>query len=221
MSVRPRPNLYAYDLAAKREIAADADGGGAIKNGMAEFVAQEEMDREHRLLVVAGRSSTSPCTVDESPVRMVERFEIAADNVTTFAQRYPAAGEANAAGAPRGRPSAHRRAHLDRSRRGNRLLSRARELAARWQDARRSSAKAAINAGSICCSRTSSTGRRPRARAERDQRQLDRAESRTDLSGELPGIHLGLEPGRIPASLSVRSFRTAGPPPDGGRLVRR
>jgi len=38
-------NLYAYDIAAKSEKALTSDGGGAIKNGMAEFIAQEEMDR--------------------------------------------------------------------------------------------------------------------------------------------------------------------------------
>ena len=38
-------NLFVYDLAAQSEKALTADGGGPIKNGMAEFVAQEEMDR--------------------------------------------------------------------------------------------------------------------------------------------------------------------------------
>jgi dipeptidyl-peptidase-4 len=33
--------------------------------------------------------------VDESPVKLTQRFEIAADNVATFAQRYPATGGAN------------------------------------------------------------------------------------------------------------------------------
>ena len=35
--------------------------------------------------------------VDETPVKVTQRFEIAADNVATFAQRYPAAGGANVA----------------------------------------------------------------------------------------------------------------------------
>jgi dipeptidyl-peptidase-4 len=38
-------NLYAYDISTKTEKALTSDGGGVIKNGMAEFVAQEEMDR--------------------------------------------------------------------------------------------------------------------------------------------------------------------------------
>ncbi len=33
--------------------------------------------------------------VDETPVKVTERFEIAADNVATFPQRYPAAGGPN------------------------------------------------------------------------------------------------------------------------------
>src|SRR5271154_6491685 len=35
-------NLYSYDIASSKEKALTKDGGGAIKNGMAEFVAQEE-----------------------------------------------------------------------------------------------------------------------------------------------------------------------------------
>src|SRR3984893_8857870 len=38
-------NLFAYDLTKQREKALTKDGLGPIKNGMAEFVAQEEMDR--------------------------------------------------------------------------------------------------------------------------------------------------------------------------------
>src|SRR5208282_4746622 len=33
--------------------------------------------------------------VDENPVKETQRFEIAADNVATFAQRYPVAGSPN------------------------------------------------------------------------------------------------------------------------------
>src|SRR5258708_34452958 len=41
-------NLYAYDIATKTEKALTSDGGGAIKNSMAEFVAPEGKDRSTR-----------------------------------------------------------------------------------------------------------------------------------------------------------------------------
>ena len=43
-------NLHVYDLAARADRTLTQDGGGTIKNGLAEFVAQEEMGRS-RLLV--------------------------------------------------------------------------------------------------------------------------------------------------------------------------
>ena len=88
-------NLYAYELAGGTEKALTGDGGGPIKNGMAEFVAQEEMDRSTGYWWAPDDRHIAFARVDESPVKIVQRFEIAADNVSTFAQRYPAAGGAN------------------------------------------------------------------------------------------------------------------------------
>jgi dipeptidyl-peptidase-4 len=88
-------NLYAYEIAAGRERALTKDGGGAIKNGMAEFVAQEEMDRSTGYWWAPDDRHIAFARVDESPVKVTERFEIAADNVKTFAQRYPTAGGPN------------------------------------------------------------------------------------------------------------------------------
>ncbi len=88
-------NLYAYELAGGTEKALTGDGGGPIKNGMAEFVAQEEMDRNTGYWWAPDERHIAFARVDESPVTQVQRFEIAADNVSTFAQRYPAAGGAN------------------------------------------------------------------------------------------------------------------------------
>jgi dipeptidyl-peptidase-4 len=88
-------NLYAYDIARKQVKALTSDGGGPIKNGMAEFVAQEEMDRSTGYWWAPDDRHIAFARVDETPVTLTERFEIAADNVATFAQRYPAAGGAN------------------------------------------------------------------------------------------------------------------------------
>jgi len=90
-------NLFVYDLARGAERAVTHDGGGPIKNGMAEFVAQEEMDRSTGYWWAPDDRHVAFARVDESPIKLTQRFEIAADNVATFAQRYPAAGDANAA----------------------------------------------------------------------------------------------------------------------------
>jgi dipeptidyl-peptidase 4 len=88
-------NLQVYDIAKGQGKALTSDGGGPIKNGMAEFVAQEEMDRSTGYWWAPDDRHIAFARVDETPVKVTERFEIAADNVATFAQRYPAAGGPN------------------------------------------------------------------------------------------------------------------------------
>jgi len=88
-------NLHVYDLAARTSAALTEDGGGAIKNGMAEFVAQEEMDRSTGYWWSPDDEHVAFARIDETLVEVRERFEIAADNVATFSQRYPAAGANN------------------------------------------------------------------------------------------------------------------------------
>ncbi len=88
-------NLHVYDIAKAQGKALTSDGGGAIKNGMAEFVAQEEMDRATGYWWAPDDRHIAFARVDETPVEVTERFEIAADNVRTFAQRYPVAGGRN------------------------------------------------------------------------------------------------------------------------------
>ena len=88
-------NLHCYDLAAQAEKPLTRDGGGPIKNGMAEFVAQEEMGRSTGYWWAPDGRHIAFVRVDETPVQETQRFEIAADNVATFAQRYPQAGSPN------------------------------------------------------------------------------------------------------------------------------
>ncbi len=88
-------NLHVYDLAKAQGKALTNDGGGPIKNGMAEFVAQEEMDRTTGYWWAPDDRHIAFARVDETPVKVTQRFEIAADNVATFSQRYPAAGSPN------------------------------------------------------------------------------------------------------------------------------
>jgi dipeptidyl-peptidase 4 len=88
-------NLYTFDIAGKSESALTSDGAGPIKNGMAEFVAQEEMDRSTGYWWAPDGRHIAFVRVDESPIKVTDRFEISADNVATFPQRYPAAGTPN------------------------------------------------------------------------------------------------------------------------------
>src|ERR1700678_1953950 len=88
-------NLHVFDIAKDQEKALTTDGGGPIKNGMAEFVAQEEMDHTTGYWWAPDDRHIAFARVDETPVKVTERFEIAADNVATFPQRYPAAGAPN------------------------------------------------------------------------------------------------------------------------------
>ncbi|MGL5396725.1 MAG: DPP IV N-terminal domain-containing protein, partial [Shewanella sp.] len=88
-------NLYVLDLATKKLEAMTTDGGGAIKNAMAEFVAQEEMDRMTGYWWAPDESAIAFTRIDESGVELVTRNEIYADGIKLTEQRYPAAGKNN------------------------------------------------------------------------------------------------------------------------------
>ena len=89
-------NLVVIELATGRERAVTTAGGGLVSYGMAEFIAQEEMDRNTGYWWSPDESRIAYTRVDESPVDEVERFEIYAETVKVIRQRYPAAGRANA-----------------------------------------------------------------------------------------------------------------------------
>jgi dipeptidyl-peptidase-4 len=89
-------NLYAIDLASGREITVTRDGGGLLSFGVAEFIAQEEMDRSTGYWWSPDERFLAYTRVDESTVDELERFEIFADAVKVVRQRYPAAGRPNA-----------------------------------------------------------------------------------------------------------------------------
>ena len=89
-------NLYIIDLATGKERAVTSEGGGAVSFGMAEFIAQEEMDRDTGYWWSPDERHIALARVDESPVTEVERFEIQATGARVVRQRYPATGERNA-----------------------------------------------------------------------------------------------------------------------------
>ncbi|MCG9722918.1 S9 family peptidase [Shewanella sp. Isolate7] len=88
-------NLYVFDLKTQKLTAMTTDGGGAIKNGMAEFVAQEEMDRMTGYWWAPDESAIAFTRIDESGVELVTRNEIYADGIKLTEQRYPYAGKNN------------------------------------------------------------------------------------------------------------------------------
>ena len=88
-------NLYFVDIASGEEQAVTTEGGGTIKFGMAEFVAQEEMKRMTGYWWSPDESAIALTKVDESPVPLATRSEIYADRIETIQQRYPFAGSDN------------------------------------------------------------------------------------------------------------------------------
>ena len=88
-------NLYVKHIATGKETAITQGGGGNIKYGMAEFVAQEEMSRMTGYWWSPDESYIAFTRVDESPVEVITRSEIYADNIKTIEQKYPSAGTPN------------------------------------------------------------------------------------------------------------------------------
>jgi dipeptidyl-peptidase-4 len=88
-------NLWVIDLANGQERQLTQDGGGAIHNAEAEFVAQEEMHVTTGYWWAPDDSAIAYKRYDESPVPVARRFEIYADRTEVVEQRYPAAGQRN------------------------------------------------------------------------------------------------------------------------------
>ncbi len=87
--------LWVIDLASGEEIRLTHDAGDTIANGIAEFVADEEMDRHTGYWWAPDDSAIAFARIDESPVPLVRRYEMYADRTEVVEQRYPAAGDPN------------------------------------------------------------------------------------------------------------------------------
>lgn len=88
--------LYVRDLATGTERAITPKGEGVISYGLAEFIAQEELNRYTGYWWSPDGTKIVYAKVDESPVDIVERFEISGTGTRTVDQRYPKAGRPNA-----------------------------------------------------------------------------------------------------------------------------
>ena len=71
------------------------DGEGTVKNGMAEFIAQEEMGRSTGYWWSPDSRAIAFLQVDESPIAPSERYEVSGEKIEIIEQRYPYAGTPN------------------------------------------------------------------------------------------------------------------------------
>ncbi len=88
-------NLHIAALADGQIRALTSDGGGTVHNGVAEFIAQEEMDRHTGYWWSADGRRIAYARFDEARVPVQRRFEIQAGDVDIIEQRYPGTGENN------------------------------------------------------------------------------------------------------------------------------
>lgn len=88
-------NLWLIDLADGSARQLTHDGSDSVGNGVAEFVADEEMDRHTGYWWAPDDSAIAFARIDETPVPVQRRFEIYPDRTEVVEQRYPAAGEPN------------------------------------------------------------------------------------------------------------------------------
>ncbi|WP_137168051.1 S9 family peptidase [Salinimonas lutimaris] len=88
-------NLFVKNISTGEEKAITTEGGDNIKFGMAEFVAQEEMSRMTGYWWSPDERYIAFTKVDESPVEVITRSEIYADDIKMIEQRYPKAGNPN------------------------------------------------------------------------------------------------------------------------------
>ncbi len=92
--VRDR-NLWVIDLATGTPRQLTTDGSDTIGNGIAEFVADEEMDRHTGYWWAPDDSALAYARIDEAPVPVQKRYEVYPDRTEVIEQRYPAAGDDN------------------------------------------------------------------------------------------------------------------------------
>ena len=89
-------NLFVIDIATRGEQQLTADASDTTSWGVAEFVAQEEMDRQTGHWWSPDDALIAVARVDESGVRIVNRAAIGAEGTRIYPQRYPLAGTPNA-----------------------------------------------------------------------------------------------------------------------------
>lgn len=89
-------DLVVLDLNGDRETAITTDGEGLITWATAEFIAQEEMDRDTGYWWSPDERYIALQRTDESTVDVIPRLDITGGGASVIEQRYPRAGRPNA-----------------------------------------------------------------------------------------------------------------------------
>lgn len=89
-------DLVVYDLSTNTETAITSDGDGLKTWATAEFIAQEELDRDTGYWWSPTERYIALQHTDESTVDIIPRLDITGAGATTVEQRYPRAGRPNA-----------------------------------------------------------------------------------------------------------------------------
>jgi len=89
-------DLVVLELAEGRETAVTTDGDGLITWATAEFIAQEEMDRDTGYWWSPDERYIALQRTDESTVDIIPRLDITGGGASVIEQRYPRAGRPNA-----------------------------------------------------------------------------------------------------------------------------
>jgi len=90
-------NLIIYDVGTATEIQLTHDTDETVTNGLADFIAQEEMHRFEGHWWSSDDRHLLFTRVDTSAIPISHRYEFGADALHVYAQRYPYAGQSNAA----------------------------------------------------------------------------------------------------------------------------
>jgi dipeptidyl-peptidase-4 len=88
-------DLFAIEIASGKEMQLTSDGEGTVRNGMAEFIAMEEMDRDTGYWWSPDDRYIAFTRVDESPVELAKRYQIFENSFRVTEERYPFTGKDN------------------------------------------------------------------------------------------------------------------------------
>jgi len=90
-------NVWVIDLATGQAKQLTTTDSPTVSNGVAEFVADEEMDRHTGYWWAPDDSAIAYARIDEAKVPVQKRYEVYPDRTEVVEQRYPAAGDPNVA----------------------------------------------------------------------------------------------------------------------------
>jgi dipeptidyl-peptidase-4 len=88
-------NLWVIDLKTGQAKQLTTTDSPTVSNGVAEFVADEEMDRHTGYWWAPDDSAIAYARIDEAKVPVQKRYEVYPDRTEVVEQRYPAAGDPN------------------------------------------------------------------------------------------------------------------------------